>query len=120
MIWKRTIASQMTDATGETVSVKLEGSIVEEKSNKEKSLTFSVSGTVINHQGFRQVYIEDVDDNETDEDNSSGEDQVLPQVKIGQTVSVVDSTPEGHSTKPPARYTEASLVKRLEEESSKI
>ena len=116
MIWKRTIASQMTDATGETVSVKLEGSIIEEKSNQEKSLTFSLSGTVINHQGFRQVYIEDVDDNETDDDGSSGEDQVLPEVKIGQTVSVVDSTPEGHATKPPARYTEASLVKRLEEE----
>jgi len=116
MIWQRTIASQMTDATGETVSVKLEGSVTEEKSSKEKSLIFSLSGTVINHQGFRQVYIEDVDDNETDEENSSGEDQVLPEVKVGQTVIVVDSTSEGHVTKPPARYTEASLVKRLEEE----
>ena len=116
MIWQRTIASQMTDATGETVSVKLEGSVTEEKSNKERSLIFSLSGTVINHQGFRQVYVEDVDDNETDEENSSGEDQVLPEVKVGQTVIVVDSTSEGHVTKPPARYTEASLVKRLEEE----
>ena len=116
MIWQRTIASQMTDATGETVSVKLEGSVTEEKSNKKRSLIFSLSGTVINHQGFRQVYVEDVDDNETDEENSSGEDQVLPEVKVGQTVIVVDSTSEGHVTKPPARYTEASLVKRLEEE----
>ena len=116
MIWQRTIASQMTDATGETVSVKLEGSVIEEKNNKEKSLIFSLSGTVINHQGFRQVYIEDVDDNETDEENPSGEDQVLPEVKVGQMVSVVESTSEGHVTKPPARYTEASLVKRLEEE----
>ena len=116
MIWQRTIASQMTDATGETVSVKLEGSVIEEKNNKERSLIFSLSGTVINHQGFRQVYIEDVDESETDEENSSGENQVLPEVKVGQTVSVVDSTSEGHVTKPPARYTEASLVKRLEEE----
>ena len=116
MIWQRTIASQMTDATGETVSVKLEGSVTEEKTNKKRSLIFSLSGTVINHQGFRQVYVEDVDDNETDEENSSGEDQVLPEVKVGQTVIVVDSTSEGHVTKPPARYTEASLVKRLEEE----
>ena len=116
MIWQRTIASQMTDATGETVSVKLEGLVTDKKNNKEKSLVFSLSGTVISHQGFRQVYIEDVDDNETDEENSSGDEQVLPEVKVGQTVRVMGSTPEGHVTKPPARYTEASLVKRLEEE----
>ena len=112
----RTIASQMTDAVGETVSVKLEGAVKNDKSDQEKSLVFSLSGTVISHQGFRQVYIEDVDENESDEENSSGEEQVLPEVKVGQIVSVTNSIPEGHETKPPARYTEASLVKRLEEE----
>ena len=116
MIWQRTIASQMTDAVGETVSVKLEGAVKNDKSDQEKSLVFSLSGTVISHQGFRQVYIEDVDENESDEENSSGEEQVLPEVKVGQIVSVTNSIPEGHETKPPARYTEASLVKRLEEE----
>ena len=115
MIWQRTIASQMTDAIGETVSVKLEGSVKRDKSDKENFLVFSLSGTVISHQGFRQVYIEDSDDNESD-DSSSDEDQVLPEVQVGQSVSVTDSVPESHETKPPARYTEASLVKRLEEE----
>ena len=115
MIWQRTIASQMTDAIGETVSVKLEGSVKSDKSDKENFLVFSLSGTVISHQGFRQVYIEDSDDNESD-DSSSDEDQVLPEVQVGQSVSVTDSVPESHETKPPARYTEASLVKRLEEE----
>ena len=115
MIWQRTIASQMTDAIGETVSVKLEGSVKSDKSDKENFLVFSLSGTVISHQGFRQVYIEDSDDNEFD-DSSSDEDQVLPEVQVGQSVSVTDSVPESHETKPPARYTEASLVKRLEEE----
>ena len=115
MIWQRTIASQMTDAIGETVSVKLEGSVKSDKSDKENFLVFSLSGTVISHQGFRQVYIEDSDDNESD-DSSSDEDRVLPEVQVGQSVSVTDSVPESHETKPPARYTEASLVKRLEEE----
>ncbi len=114
LIWQRTIASQMTDSTGETVSVKLEGSVNNTKTDEEMSLVFSLSGTVINHQGFRKIYIEDVD--ESEEENSSEEEQVLPEVNVGQSVRITSSTPDGHITKPPARYTEASLVKRLEQE----
>ncbi|MFN8038806.1 MAG: type I DNA topoisomerase [Acidimicrobiales bacterium] len=106
LIWKRTIASQMTDATGETVSVRLGAT-----SAQGRDAEFATSGTVISHQGFRLVYIEDLD--EADDGDDTG--RQLPPLAEGDRLDVVDLVPNGHQTNPPARYTEASLVKRLEE-----
>ncbi len=110
MIWQRTLASQMTDALGETVQIRVLGSSGEPDSSRTVALT--TSGTVISHQGFRRVYVEGVD-----EQNSEGEGvgEILPAVAVDDTVLVVEATPEGHTTQPPSRFTEASLVKRLEE-----
>jgi DNA topoisomerase-1 len=106
LIWKRTIASQMTDATGETVTVRLGA-----QSRTGADVVFSTSGTVITHQGFRLVYVEDVDEG-TDNDES---ERQLPPLEEGDRVDVLSLEPQGHETQPPPRYTEASLVKRLEE-----
>jgi len=108
LIWQRTIASQMTDATGETVSVRL-GAIAQPS---ERSAEFATSGTVITHQGFRLVYVEDVD-----EGDAAGDDRErqLPALAEGDRLDVVTLDPHGHETQPPPRFTEASLVKRMEE-----
>ncbi len=102
LIWQRTVASQMTDATGETMQVR-----VGVTSTTGTDTTFSASGTVITHQGFRKVYI----DGDSDDDQGS----VLPQVAQGDSLNASDLEASGHETQPPSRYTEASLVKKLEE-----
>jgi DNA topoisomerase I len=104
LIWQRTLASQMTDALGETVSVRLGATTAE-----GRDAEFAASGTVITHPGFRRVYVESSDEPDT------GDDAVLPPVAVGDELSAVELTPQGHETQPPSRYTEASLVKRLEE-----
>jgi len=109
LIWQRTIASQMTDAVGETVTVVVEATAAAPAQGRVAE--FSASGTIISHAGFRRVYVEDVDD-EADRDN---DERRLPKVAVGDGVRAVALEPEGHQTQPPARYTEASLVKRLEE-----
>jgi DNA topoisomerase-1 len=106
LVWKRTIASQMTDATGETVSVRLGAT-----AHSGRDAEFATSGTVITHQGFRLAYIEDLD--EVDDSDDTG--RQLPPLAPGDRLDVVDLEPNDHQTSPPARYTEASLVKRLEE-----
>jgi DNA topoisomerase-1 len=109
LVWQRTLASQMADANGTTVSVRLEA--VAATANANTDCVFAASGTTITFPGFRQVYVES-----TDEADSDGErEALLPELAVGQTVSIGSLTPHGHSTSPPARYTEASLVKRLEE-----
>ncbi|HJO98756.1 MAG: type I DNA topoisomerase [Acidimicrobiales bacterium] len=110
MIWQRTLASQMTDAVGETVQIRVVGTSAGPSSTS--GVTFATSGTVISHQGFRRVYADDSDDRNTDGDGDGG---ILPAVDVGDPVVVVEATPEGHTTQPPSRFTEASLVKRLEE-----
>ncbi|MDH4169005.1 MAG: type I DNA topoisomerase, partial [Acidimicrobiia bacterium] len=107
LIFKRTVASQMTDAVGETVAVRLGA-----RSSAGEDATFAASGTVITHQGFRRAYIEETDDPSEDD---SADDRRLPPLAVGDGVDASDITAEGHETQPPARYTEASLVKRLEE-----
>lgn len=106
LIWQRTIASQMTDATGETVTVRL-GAVAASGADAE----FSTSGTVITHQGFRLAYVEDIDEGETDDES----ERQLPAMTEGDRLDVRSIEPRGHETSPPARYTEASLVKKLEE-----
>ena len=105
LIWKRTVASQMTDATGETVSVR-----VGAKASDGRDAEFSASGTIISHQGFRRAYIEDTD-GETDE----SEGKRLPALAVADVVDPERINADGHETQPPARYTEASLVKKLAE-----
>lgn len=107
LIWKRTVASQMTDATGETVNVR-----VGVRSRSDRETTFSASGTVIQHQGFRKVYIEDTP---ADAKTEEAAELALPNVSEGNGLDASNIASEGHETQPPARYTEASLVKKLEE-----
>jgi DNA topoisomerase-1 len=106
LVWQRTVASQMTDAVGETMQLRISAATAE-----GRAALFAASGTVITHQGFRRAYVEGSDEaaDETDDERR------LPSVAVGDRLEPVDLVPEGHETQPPARYTEASLVKRLEE-----
>ncbi len=106
LIWQRTLASQMTDATGHTVTVRLGG-----VSRDGRDAEFSASGTVIVHQGFLKVYVESSDDDADD----SGRERRLPSLSEGDVVRAESLQPVGHSTNPPARYTEATLIRALEE-----
>ena len=106
LIWKRTLASQMTDAEGESVSLKLEA-----KTKQGQLVEFSSSGRTITFKGYLQAYVEGNDDAESTDDQESP----LPQLKQGDSVPVSALEAKGHTTSPPARYTEASLVKKLEE-----
>jgi DNA topoisomerase-1 len=107
LIWKRTVSSQMADARGQTATIRLGAAATD-----GRDAEFSVSGTVITFRGFLAAYEESVDDAETGDDDA---ERRLPPLKVGDAVSVQRLEPEGHSTNPPARYTEASLVKALEE-----
>ena len=107
LIWQRTIASQMTDALGNTVTVRVDGSTA-----AGRRATFSASGTIITHAGFQRVYVEDTD--EADGDGADDERR-LPAVVEGDALRGEEIEAKGHETQPPARFTEASLVKRLEE-----
>ncbi|HEY5153515.1 MAG TPA: type I DNA topoisomerase, partial [Acidimicrobiales bacterium] len=106
LIWKRTIASQMTDATGETVTVRLGAT-----STGGRDAEFSTSGTIIAHQGFRLAYVVDRDEG----DDADEQERQLPAMAEGDGLDVHGLEANGHDTQPPARFTEASLVKRLEE-----
>jgi DNA topoisomerase-1 len=113
MIWQRTLASQMADATGVTVTVRLGATAADPtRANAATDAVFAASGTTIGFAGYRQVYVESVDDSEAADDDREA---LLPPLTVGATVGVESLTPNGHTTSPPARYTEASLVKRLEE-----
>ena len=107
LVWKRTLASQMTDCTGETVQLRV-GARTEEGRDAE----FTASGTVITHQGFREVYTEGTDAGEA---SATEDERRLPPLGEGDAVSCRGMEASGHETQPPARYTEASLVRRLEQ-----
>ncbi|MGC0272302.1 type I DNA topoisomerase [Pseudactinotalea sp. Z1739] len=109
LIWKRTVASQMADATGSTATIRLGAS-----SSTGQDAEFSASGTVITFRGFLAAYEEGRDAARYDESRDSGTDR-LPQVASGDGVQVHDLLADGHDTSPPPRYTEASLVKAMEE-----
>lgn len=107
LIWKRTIASQMADAKYETTTVTLTVQA------GEKVAEFTASGTVYTFKGFLEAYEEGADEKRNGRDDD--EDQSLPPVAVGDELTVSDVEPKGHSTSPKPRYTEASLVKALEE-----
>src|SRR4051794_20433 len=105
LIWKRTIASQMADARGQTVSVRIAGD-----TSDGRRTEFSTAGTVITFRGFLLAYEEG-----RDEPTAEADERVLPPLSEGDALAAKALEPEGHSTSPPARFTEASLVKALEE-----
>jgi DNA topoisomerase I len=105
LIWRRTVASQMNDARGSTASIVLSLQAL------ERTAEFGASGTVITDRGFLQAYEEGRDE----ERNTDAADAKLPPVKEGQQVATAEAVAAGHETSPPPRYTEASLVKALEE-----
>ncbi len=103
LIWRRTVASQMADAKLSTTSVKFGVNLAGEE------LELSASGTTVTYKGFLAVY------DETREDDNE-EQAKLPQLEVGDQIAVTEATAKSHQTQPPARYTEASLVKALEEQ----
>ncbi|MFE8940001.1 type I DNA topoisomerase [Streptomyces sp. NPDC007872] len=107
LIWKRTVASQMKDATGNSVTVRIGG-----RSSDGRDAEFSASGKTITFHGFMKAYVEGADDPNAELDDR---ERRLPQVAEGDPLTAEEITADGHATKPPARYTEASLVKELEE-----
>ncbi|WP_250504944.1 type I DNA topoisomerase [Bowdeniella massiliensis] len=108
LIWRRTLASQMTDATGHTDTVRITADV-----EGVGDVEMSASGTVITHRGFLAVYEEGRDAKRNEK--ASDESVRLPELTRGQLLTVRDVTAECHTTNPPPRYTEASLVRALEE-----
>ena len=101
LIWKRTIACQMTNAEFDSVAADI--------LTDDKVATFHAVGRTRTFDGFMKVYIEDRDDNDEESDAK------LPAMNVGDKITISEIKPEQHFTQPPARYTEASLVKKLEE-----
>lgn len=106
LIWKRTVASQMADARGSTATVTITAATPD-----AGIAEFVASGTVITFRGFLAAYEEGTDDEKSDGDD----DKRLPNLEVGQELGVDAVEAKGHETSPPPRYTEASLVKTLEE-----
>ena len=105
MIWQRTIASQMNDFVGETTQILLKA-----KDEKEPGLIFSASGTVVIHQGFRQIWLQS-----TNEENEDESEKILPDLQEGDEVTINEITSTGKETKPPNRFSEATLIRELED-----
>ncbi len=116
LVWQRTVASQMNDATGTTVRARIEGRTLTESlvAPPGTATAFVATGTVITDAGFLAVYREDEDDDGWSE-RRSDQDVRLPRLVAGRGLDCDGLEVEEHATKPPARYTEASLVRRLEE-----
>jgi DNA topoisomerase I len=112
LIWQRTLASQMADAVGTTVSIRLAGSSV-----AGERAEFATSGRTITFPGFLRAYVEDIDESADGaaKDGRDDSEKRLPQLTARDALDARSFEADGHSTSPPARYTEASLVKALEE-----
>jgi DNA topoisomerase-1 len=107
LVWQRTVASQMADARGTTLSLRIGGA------SGGRQVVFSASGRTLTFAGFLKAYVETVDELAGGEADDA--ERRLPQLTEGQRLAARDLTPDGHATNPPARFTEASLVKALEE-----
>lgn len=111
LVWKRTVASQMADARGQTASVRLAATAAD-----GREAVFAASGTVITFRGFLAAYEEGHDTERYDENGAAASDERrLPAMAQGDSLTASDLAADGHSTTPPPRYTEAALVKALEE-----
>ncbi len=107
LIWQRTVASQMADARGMSASVRLAA-----RTADGTDAEFAASGKVITFPGFLRAYVEGSDDPDAELEST---ERRLPRVAVGDGLTAESLEPQGHTTAPPARYTEASLVKQLEE-----
>ena len=112
LIWKRTLASQMADALGKTVSVRIEAPLAAPVESGATTTEWAASGRTITFPGYLRVYVEGSDDPEADLDDR---ERLLPDLAAGRRLPDPAVEPVGHTTQAPSRYTEASLVKRLEE-----
>jgi DNA topoisomerase-1 len=110
LIWKRTVASQMADARGSTASVRLAAT-----ASDGRDAEFSASGTVITFRGFLAAYEEGRDEERVSSDAERDAERRLPAMTVGDALDVRELAAAGHETSPPPRFTEASLVKALEE-----
>ena len=108
LIWKRTVASQMADAKKMQMRVDFDAT-----TSDKKATIFRANGSVITFAGFLAAYDDIVDENAKVDEEAS--DKRLPAMTVGQSIKVSEYNCEGHDTKPPARYTEPTLVKKLEE-----
>jgi DNA topoisomerase-1 len=108
LIWQRTVASQMADARGTTLSLRISGT-----ARSGEQVVFNASGRTITFAGFLKAYVESLDEQAGGEADDA--ESRLPNLTQGQRVDAADLTADGHTTSPPARYTEASLIKALEE-----
>jgi DNA topoisomerase-1 len=107
LVWKRTVASQMKDATGESVSVRVGG-----QSATGENVEFGASGKIIGFYGFLKAYVEGADDPDADRDDR---ERRLPPLAEHEPLTAESLNPAEHATRAPARYTEASLIKELED-----
>ncbi|MBF6144412.1 type I DNA topoisomerase [Nocardia nova] len=108
LIWQRTVASQMADARGTTLTVRITG-----RAGTGEECVFSASGRTITFAGFLKAYVESVDEDAGGQSDDA--ESRLPALTEGQDVNATELTPDGHTTNPPPRYNEASLIKALEE-----
>jgi DNA topoisomerase-1 len=106
LIWKRTVASQMKDATGQSVLVRVAAT------GSEEQAEFVARGKTIGFPGFLRAYVEGADDPDAELED---QEVLLPPMRAGQTLEPLGIEAKGHATVPPARFSEASLVKKLEE-----
>jgi DNA topoisomerase-1 len=114
LVWQRTVASQMADAVGQTVSVRMAG-----RSSADETVEFTASGRTITFPGFLKAYVESRDEaasaNADDDPGSDDAERRLPRLERGQQLDTQALEAKGHTTSPPARYTEPSLIMRLQD-----
>lgn len=113
LIWQRTIASQMADARGNTTSIRISGTTQAAGSGGGEEVTFAASGRTITFAGFLKAYVETVDSEAGGESDDA--ESRLPQLVKDQELLAAELSADGHSTSPPPRFTEASLIKTMEE-----
>ena len=111
LVWKRTVASQMRDAQGVRTQVRIE-SDARGTAGESEPVTLAASGKVIRFPGFLRAYVEGSDDPDAELED---QERLLPPLSEGQPLDAREVEARGHETQPPARYTEASLVRELEE-----
>ncbi|MDR2619688.1 MAG: type I DNA topoisomerase [Propionibacteriaceae bacterium] len=119
LIWKRTIASQMADAKGESILVTINAQLEQPSEvpgfGRSDAARFSASGETVTFPGFRLVYVDSVVRPDGEEDDNADTTAMLPPLRDGQSLEAKSVTADDHTTKPPGRYTEPGLVAKLEE-----
>ena len=110
LIWARMLASQMADARSQATTVDIDALCAESSGNSKQVYNFRATGSVLVFPGFRTLYLESRDDSEDDDSRKS-----LPQLNVGDPLRSLDLEANQHFTQPPPRFTEATLIKTMEE-----